>query len=1320
MKGDTILQQSLKRKTRKTRTKKAAVLFLIFVTALTTAIPALETSAEQASTIDYHPPSGENWNKLRDIAIKDNGWGFGTTVMEEVYLEKNARKIETHDWWADQLAVHGWQSFDLSAYANGTLEFDVAGKTGGENFRIGFRDVVHERLNTDGSFYKDNDSNPEETNIDGQVDLRNYTTVTTEWQHVSIPLQDIFNSHPLFDASKIQLLKLSGDNTPITFWIANLRVTSPDTEKSYAPIKVNQVGYLNYGEKYAHVSGYYNELSAEVGTPFQVKRTSDDSIAYSGALSLVSAYDELSGDKVLKADFSELNEIGEYYINVDGVAEPSVAFEIGPDVYDNLLTDVQKFFYYQRANEDLLPEHAGDFARTGLHKVDTNLPLQSNPSHRKDVSGGWWDAGDTGKYVTAAATAVSDLLWAYESFPHEFSDGQLNIPESGNGISDLLDEIKFETDFFLKMQEETSGGFYAYVIRESAPNRYVMDGTGPDSIIPTSQTATTVGALAHAYKVFKDVPGLEEYANTLLASAIKGWNYLEAHPEFIAQPDGPYNDNEDLNDRFYAAAALYRATGEARYNDFVTANYVAFASKFDQTDFSHGIGSLEMIGFYHYLSGPAPSEDVKNWFVPKYKEWRNKVIQTAIHEAVWRNSTNKGFYWGANSNVASVPVSLDIGSRVIGEYDERMLQVASGNLNYLLGVNPLQLSYITGHGENRVRSTHHEIYMRDFIREMPNGYMPGGPNNNGKFNFPAKAYNQATVDWESNEQALNYNSPLIYLTALLADVENQTFADGIQIDNPSVKLAVGETKTVMASVTPDNASFKKLQAASADEQVAAVTQVTYSEASGMTAFTVTGVAAGRTAVTVQTLDGSIQTEVPVEVVTASGPSDPGTNPEPGQGGPRPSASPDPGTGPTPEPDQGSEPNPGPTPGSGAGSGSGSVPGSSPGRSENSPSGTALGSQTNQQQETLSLSLTRDSLEKAANNAVNGKINLPVQAASGLNKLTVDLPGDWIRTLDTAAVKSISLEALDTIVELDPAFLRELFGKEAQKLSLGLAAVPSTDLSNEERTLLAEGGGTAYELELTVDNAKVQWSGHPVTLKLPYELKAGEHPNQVIVYSLDSRPEIVKNSLYTAETEKAVFQPAQPGMFTAAYADVSFKDIGALPARQADAIRTAAARGIITGKAPGQYDPQGKLTRAEFVQMLVRFFDAADPAAVSKLTDVKKDAWYYSAVASAEKLGIVQGRADGTFGTQAVLTRQEMAVLLHRALLASGGSLAQGELSSPFADKSQISAYAQKAVEALRQANVLSAGAGEVYGPKTQVNRAEAAVLFHDFLAANHK
>ncbi|WP_372661917.1 glycoside hydrolase family 9 protein [Cohnella sp.] len=125
--------------------------------------------------------------------------------------------------------------------------------------------------------------------------------------------------------------------------------------------------------------------------------------------------------------------------------------------------------------------------------------------------------------------------------------------------------------------------------------------------------------------------------------------------------------------------------------------------------------------------------------------------------------------------------------RILGLDNEDVLKVAAGNLNYLLGINPLEISYITGHGERRVTRTIHEIYNKDDLLEMPSGYMPGGPNNNGRYTFSAKAYNGSSIDWETNEQALNYNSPLTFLVAMLSQSNEAT----IQLEAEQAGLSGG-------------------------------------------------------------------------------------------------------------------------------------------------------------------------------------------------------------------------------------------------------------------------------------------------------------------------------------------------------------------------------------------------------------------------------------------------------------------------------------------------------------------------------------------------
>lgn len=251
---------------------------------------------------------------------------------------------------------------DVSRYVpNGYLEFNVKGKNGGEQFLIGAVDHVAERP-----------SGVEKTITRPITD---YCTITTEWQHVKIPLTDILDPSlgmDPYNAKAIVLDKVNLD--PFCVWINQLKITSPDKENAFPAIKVNQVGFLESSEKYAFVSGFEDDFNATVGTEFQVKRVSDDSVAYSGQLVLVADYDAYdSGERVFKAIFTDLKEPGEYYItvNAEGI-DASPKFKIGNDIYKSLLVDASRYLYYQRANIDLEAPYCTDYPRKDKTPQDFN------------------------------------------------------------------------------------------------------------------------------------------------------------------------------------------------------------------------------------------------------------------------------------------------------------------------------------------------------------------------------------------------------------------------------------------------------------------------------------------------------------------------------------------------------------------------------------------------------------------------------------------------------------------------------------------------------------------------------------------------------------------------------------------------------------------------------------------------------------------------------------------------------------------------------------------------------------------------------------
>ena len=403
-------------------------------------------------------------------------------------------------WWGAILAGQDWMPYSLEHYRNGYLEFNVKGSAGGEVFNIHVGDL-------------DNARTPTETS-GPDVGIWNYVWLSTDWQHVRIPLRDLIPDNGVFDPRQFRLVMFSEawwGPFPKTFWLNDIKFTSPDREPSAPAIRVNQVGYLPLGEKYAYVADFPEALTADVGTRFEVRSAVNDTVAYSGALTLVNAHEPfVSGEKVLRADFSRLWRPGQYYLVVNtGGIDPSPVFEVGWRMYEPALRDAARYFFYQRQGIAIEEPFAEGFARGLGHPGDTTARMRSTGAVR-DVSQGWYDAGDYGKYTPFAAAPIVDLLDAYGMFPYVFGDDS-NIPESGNGKPDVLDEVKWELDWLLKMQDTESGGFYHLIYPNNCPaagsckpediteQRYVEDLVGgAPNVRPTASTAKAVAALAHA------------------------------------------------------------------------------------------------------------------------------------------------------------------------------------------------------------------------------------------------------------------------------------------------------------------------------------------------------------------------------------------------------------------------------------------------------------------------------------------------------------------------------------------------------------------------------------------------------------------------------------------------------------------------------------------------------------------------------------------------------------------------------------------------------------------------------------------------------
>lgn len=715
-----------------------------------------ESETEYRQLLDYAIFNGSgniNWCGGQNLEVSSSKIPVDSDVTCDGVPSLRVNVTDTSNWWSARLVVRSWMSIDFSQYKpEGYLEFDVKGNAGNEKFQIGFTDHTNEDSVT--------------------VSISDYTTLTNEWQHVAIPLSDLSSKNPDVDFSDIKLLYLQNDGTTDAqkFWITNIEVTSEGLEKESPPIKVNQVGFLTDSTKYAIVSFYPELYDISEGDTFTLHNSETGESVYENTLQLLSEFDERdSGEKVLKADFSDFSTSGTYYISVEGLSD-SVTFSISNNVYDNALTAVQRYFYYQRQGIALEEEYAGKFARDDLGLDDSSVPFASDSSKTITSQKGWFDAGDSGKYVNTGAGTVSSLLWAYEMYPNSFPDSSLNIPESGNGVPDLLDEARWELEWILTMQDAESGGFYPR-IQGDAGERTVMDENG----CITDDTACAVGALAEAYLTYKEFD--PDFAEKCLAAAEKGWEFLSAHPDNIIGYDF-YVVSDDIPDRLWAAAALYRASGNESCRTYFETNYSHITAKFeDSYAMANRWGDNWLTGCWHYLLCEETSEQVYQWLADEISIWREILLTNKWEKNIWGVPLHKGNYFrGSTAEICNMAMGLSITDKILNLNDSRTIQCSETSLSWLLGANPMSLSYVSGCGENSIKTIYSQIYEADGIEEIPDGYLPQGPNYTAMKNiyrFAAKCYLDSNNDWVTNEHTVYGNGVLVYL---LADVSNKSEA----------------------------------------------------------------------------------------------------------------------------------------------------------------------------------------------------------------------------------------------------------------------------------------------------------------------------------------------------------------------------------------------------------------------------------------------------------------------------------------------------------------------------------------------------------------
>ncbi len=528
--------------------------------------------------------------------------------------------------------------------------------------------------------------------------------------------------------------------------------------KNSAAFRVNQVGYASSLPFFAAVlSDGPVRLTDASGKTIQT-------IEYDKP-----GLDEASRDFVKVISPGTLPE-GEYFLeNTSGRRKVTVKKAPWSEITNALI----KGLYYQRCGCELKKIHAGMYGHPECH----NKPAVDweDRSISRTVTGGWHDAGDYGKYVGPGAVTVGHMLYTWKLFPEGCSD-DLNIPETGNGVPDILNEARYELEWMLQMQRSDGAFHHKLTKARFAPFIMPQDDKEPEYLMPISHCATAAACacLALAYRVYKSFD--EAFANRMLLSARRAWEWLMKHTDDympFRNPEGVftgwYGERTDKDDRFWAACEMFATTGETEYRTEAERLYAEGQqlTAFGWADVG-GMGALCCLFELGEKAGEILYDRLKADFL-RQSEAALKLSQESGYGTALAADQ---YVWGSILPILSNAMAMIMNVLLTGR--QEMRDAALKQWDYALGMNALDICFVTGFGERRVMHPHHRPSDADGIEDPVPGLISGGPNNLMTFPMtkekmgstpPAKYFVEETFSADTNEIAIYWNSPAIFVGA---------------------------------------------------------------------------------------------------------------------------------------------------------------------------------------------------------------------------------------------------------------------------------------------------------------------------------------------------------------------------------------------------------------------------------------------------------------------------------------------------------------------------------------------------------------------------
>jgi endoglucanase len=591
---------------------------------------------------------------------------------------------------------------------------------------------------------------------------------------------------------------MASAKTPFKVCLDDVRLDDPEfapgvsraTAAAVPNVLVNQLGYLPHAAKGA-------TLKSAAAAPLEWQLLdARGELAARGKTTPFGA-DRASGDSVQLIDFSTFERAGQGYVLQVG-ADKSYGFDIGPSIYGSLSRDALSYFYQNRSGleirADLVPRP--QLARPAGHVSDKSVPCDEHAGcdYSLDASGGWYDAGDHGKYVVNGGISVWTLLDLFErSGGRAFPDGSLRVPEAANKVPDLLDEARWELEWLLKMQVPAGKPLAGMVHHKLHDVSWTALGTAPHEdtqrrVLFKPSTAATLNLAASAAQAARIWKSLDAaFAARCLKAAEIAWSAAKQHPAVLAGTDvdggGAYGDGHVDDDFYWAAAELFITTGKPEYRQRIEASPSfktlrisagGHTSSFNWAD-TDGLGNVSLA----VVSGvPGPMQAAQRQHITAAADRYLKIIAAQGYPNALEPTAEGRYIWGSNSFVANNLIVLALAHDFTKQ--RKYLDGVAAGMDYLLGRNPLGQSYVTGYGQRPLRNPHHRFWAHQANAKYPYapaGVLSGGPNSSIDDPYskaaglkgcaPQKCFVDHIEAYSVNEITINWNAPLAWLAAWL-------------------------------------------------------------------------------------------------------------------------------------------------------------------------------------------------------------------------------------------------------------------------------------------------------------------------------------------------------------------------------------------------------------------------------------------------------------------------------------------------------------------------------------------------------------------------